>query len=78
MRKDINIAVWSREVKIDVRHDHRLQILKKLLPNGKEYISSGSVRNNWLKLHQRRPRLDIRKNFLRIVKYRDRLLKKVV
>lgn len=36
-----------------------------------------SVRNNWLKLQQRRLRLDIRKNFLRIVKYQDRLPKKV-
>ncbi|KAK4824961.1 hypothetical protein QYF61_021649 [Mycteria americana] len=37
-----------------------------------------SVRNNWLKLQQKRLRLDIRKNFLRIVKYQDRLPKKVV
>ena len=37
-----------------------------------------SVRNNWLKLQQKRLRLDIRKNFLSIVKYKDRLHKKVV
>lgn len=38
----------------------------------------GSVRNNWLKLQQKRLRLDIRKNFLMIVKYQVRLPKKVV
>lgn len=37
-----------------------------------------SVRNNWLKLQQKRLRLDIRKNFLRIVKYQDRLPRKLV
>lgn len=37
-----------------------------------------SIINNWLKLQQKRLRLDVRKNFLRIVKYQDKLPKKVV
>lgn len=37
-----------------------------------------SIINNWLKLQQKRLRLDVRKNFLRIMKYQDKLPKKVV
>lgn len=79
MREDVNIVVvWSREGKVDVRHDKRLQIFKSCCTMEANISVVDSARNNWLKLQQKRLKLDIRKNFLRIVKYQDRLPRKLV
>lgn len=57
------------------RHDKNLQIFESYYTDEGSISVVDSVRNNWLKLQQRRLRLDIRKNFLKTVKCQDRLPK---